>query len=72
MNRNQDIAKKLEVAFVSEMLSFIGMKGMSSEFGGGIGEDQFQSFLRQQHAELIVESGGLGLAEQFVASFGES
>ena len=70
--RHQEIAKKLEIAFVSEMLSFIGMKEISSEFGRGFGEDHFQSFLREQHAKLIVESGGLGLAEQFVTSIGDA
>ena len=67
----QDVAKNLEIAFISEMLSFVGMKEMSEDFGGGVGESQFQSFLREQHAKLIVEKGGLGLAEQFANSLAE-
>ena len=62
---------KLEAAFISEMLSFSGMSEMTSEFGGGAGEEHFQSFLREQYAKLIVEKGGLGLAEQFVHSMAE-
>jgi len=67
-NERQDVAKNLEIAFISEMLSFVGMKEISEDFGGGVGESQFQSFLREQHAKLIVEKGGLGLTEQFANS----
>jgi Rod binding domain-containing protein len=70
-NNNVEIAKKLEIAFISEMLSFVGMKEATDGFGGGIGESQFQSFLREQHAKLIVEKGGLGLAEHFANSLRE-
>ena len=70
--RHQEIATKLEVAFISEMLSFVEMKGVTTEFGGGVGEDHFQSFLREQHAKLIVDQGGLGLAEQFVTSISKA
>jgi hypothetical protein len=31
--------------------------------GGGVGEDQFASFLRDAHAKSMVENGGIGLAE---------
>ena len=61
-----DVAKKLERAFISEMLSFVNVDKTPSEFGGGIGEAQFQSFLRDQHADLISNAGGLGLVEHFL------
>lgn len=64
----REISQKLEISFIAEMLSFVGMKGMDSDFGGGVGEEQFQSFLREQHAKLISDKGGLGLAEQFLNS----
>jgi flagellar protein FlgJ len=32
-------------------------------FGGGAGEAQFASFLTQEHARLLAERGGIGLAE---------
>ncbi|WP_281859674.1 rod-binding protein [Litoreibacter halocynthiae] len=70
-SQRQETSKNLEIAFVTEMLSFVGMKELSSEFGGGAGEEQFQSFLREQHARLIVDKGGLGLAEQFFNSMAE-
>lgn len=61
----QNIATKLEASFISEMLKSIGMEARSGEFNGGLGEQQFQSFLREQQAKLIAEKGGLGLASHF-------
>ncbi len=57
-------AKALESAFLSEMLSHAGFGAVQQDFGGGIGEEQFSSFLRQEQAELMVAKGGIGLAEQ--------
>ena len=56
-------AKELETAFLSEMLSFSGLGTVSTEFGGGVGEDQFASFLREAQAKAMVDRGGLGLAQ---------
>lgn len=57
-------AKALESAFLSEMLSHAGFGAAQKDFGGGIGEEQFSSFLRQEQADLMVAKGGIGLAEQ--------
>jgi len=57
------VAQKLEATFLAEMLKSAGL-GESRDFlGGGAGESQFGSFLVQQQAEKIAESGGIGLAE---------
>lgn len=56
-------AKALESAFLSEMLSHAGFGVAQQDFGGGIGEEQFSSFLRQEQADLMVAKGGIGLAE---------
>jgi peptidoglycan hydrolase FlgJ len=56
-------AEELEATFLSEMLAHSGLGEMQGAFGGGQGEAQFSSFLRQEQARLMVESGGLGLAE---------
>lgn len=56
-------AQDLEAAFLSEMLSFTGLGAVSESFGGGAGEDQFGSFLRAEQARMMVEKGGIGLAE---------
>ncbi|WP_299506746.1 rod-binding protein [Cypionkella sp.] len=57
-------AKALEASFLSEMLGYAGVGKTPQEFGGGIGEDQFGSFLRDEQARQMVEKGGIGLAEQ--------
>jgi Rod binding domain-containing protein len=56
-------AEELEASFLSEMLAHSGLGEMQGSFGGGSGEEQFSSFLRQEQARLIVQHGGLGLAE---------
>jgi peptidoglycan hydrolase FlgJ len=56
-------AKALEASFLSEMLGHAGFGAARESFGGGIGEDQFGSFLRAEQAKAMVEKGGIGLAE---------
>lgn len=60
----RDKARALEAAFLAEMLSHAGLGAGEGAFDGGIGEQQFASFLRQEQAALLVERGGIGLAEQ--------
>ena len=56
-------ARDLEAAFLSEMLRHSGLGAPRENFGGGVGEDQFASLLRSEHARALAESGGIGLAE---------
>ena len=56
-------AQELEASFLSEMLGHAGLGTPSTDFGGGIGEDQFASFLRAEQAKAIVAKRGIGLAE---------
>ena len=56
-------AKALEASFLSEMLGHAGLGEARQSFGGGIGEEQFASFLREHQARAMVEKGGIGLAE---------
>jgi peptidoglycan hydrolase FlgJ len=56
-------AEELEASFLAEMLSHSGLGEMTGPFGGGSGEAQFSSFLRSEQAKLMVERGGVGLAE---------
>jgi flagellar protein FlgJ len=56
-------AEQLEATFLAEMLAHSGLGEMQGAFGGGQGEAQFTSFLRQEQARLIVEKGGIGMAE---------
>jgi Rod binding domain-containing protein len=56
-------ARELEGVFLAEMLRHAGVGKVPESFGGGAGEDQFASFLREAQAKAIVRKGGIGLAE---------
>jgi peptidoglycan hydrolase FlgJ len=56
-------ARELEGVFLAEMLRHAGVGKLPESFGGGAGEDQFASFLREAQAKAIVRKGGIGLAE---------
>jgi Rod binding domain-containing protein len=57
------VAQSLEAAFLSEMLKSAGIGETLEEFGGGAGEDQFASFLRDEQAKQMTQAGGIGLAQ---------
>lgn len=59
----REAAEKLEATFLAEMLKSAGVGAPRDTFGGGHGEEQFGSFLREAQAEEMVKSGGIGLAE---------
>ena len=59
-------ARAFEAAFLSEMLRAAGAGQPAESFGGGIGEEQFASFLVDQQAERIAARGGIGLAEMIL------
>ena len=64
-------AKELEASFLAEMLGHAGMDAdPDGYFGGGVGEEQFASFLRQEEARMMVERGGIGLAESLFRAMG--
>lgn len=71
-HRMMDKAKELEAAFLAEMLSYTGIGKPSESFGGGTGEERFGSFLRAEQARLIVERGGVGLAELIFRSMAKA
>ncbi len=57
------VAQELEASFLAEMLKHAGFGEERRSFGGGIGEAQFGSFLRSEHARALVERGGIGLSQ---------
>ncbi|WP_458792552.1 rod-binding protein [Yoonia sp. MH D7] len=67
----REAAQKLEATFLSEMLKSAGFGAPRESFGGGIGEDQFSSFLRDEQARAMVEAGGIGLAESLFEAMKE-
>ncbi|MCU9849958.1 rod-binding protein [Defluviimonas sp. WL0024] len=56
-------ADAMEAQFLSEMLKSAGLDQARDSFGGGVGEEQFASFLRQEQASGLARNGGIGLAE---------
>jgi peptidoglycan hydrolase FlgJ len=59
----RQLSQDLEATFLSEMLGYAGLGETDGSFGGGAGERQFASFLRQEQATAMVKAGGIGLAE---------
>lgn len=59
----REAARTLESAFLAEMLKAAGVGRPCEAFGGGAGEDQFSSFLREAQAAEMVRAGGIGLAQ---------
>lgn len=64
-------AREMEATFISEMLKHARLGETPKGFGGGSGEDQFASFLRQEQARAMAEKGGLGLAESLFQALKE-
>ncbi len=61
--RLREVAMQLEATFLSEMLKSAGVGAVSESFGGGVGEEQFGSYLRDAQAREMVKAGGIGLAQ---------
>ncbi len=63
----KDASERLEASFLAEMLKSSGLGATSELFGGGAGEEQFASFLREAQAAEMAKAGGIGLAEAIFA-----
>ena len=61
--RLRALSQQIEAGFLAEMLGHAGLGAARQSFGGGAGEEQFASFLRQEQANAMVKAGGIGLAE---------
>ncbi|WP_299948412.1 rod-binding protein [uncultured Ruegeria sp.] len=61
--RLREASVELEATFLAEMLKSAGLGQARESFGGGAGEDQFSSFLIQQQARQMAQTGGIGLSE---------
>ncbi|SFS19174.1 rod-binding protein [Yoonia litorea] len=59
----REAAVALEASFLAEMLKSTGFGEGTTSFGGGIGEEQFASFLADAQAKELAKAGGIGLAE---------
>lgn len=63
-----EVARSLEAQFLSEMLKSAGVGETPDAFGGGSGEDQFASFMRDEQAKQMTQAGGIGLAQSLFES----
>lgn len=61
-------SQDLEAAFLTQMLKPMGAEESRQSMGGGIGEEQFSSFLVEAEAKAVVKAGGVGLAESIFTS----
>ena len=67
----KEAAVSLEAQFLAEMLKSAGVGKTPEAFGGGMGEDQFGSFLREAQARQMAEAGGIGLAQALFEAMAE-
>lgn len=54
-------APKLEQAFLEEMMKYLLPKASDGGFSGGVGEEQFASFLNREYAAALAQRIDLGL-----------
>ncbi|WP_342342387.1 rod-binding protein [Roseivivax marinus] len=71
-NTRKLAAEALETHFLSEMLRAAKFGEPRASFGGGAGEEQFASMLRDAHARTLTEHGGIGLTEHILRSLMEN
>jgi flagellar protein FlgJ len=58
-------AEEFESFFLSQMLEqMFAQTEQNSEFGGGPGERAFSGLLHEEYANVMAQSGGLGLADR--------
>ena len=53
--------QKLEQAFLEEMMKYMAPKPPGGSFSGGIGEEQFSSFMNREYASALSRRIDLGL-----------
>lgn len=62
--RARQSAEDFEAMFISQMLSQMKMGvDPDSAFGGGRGEEAFQSVLNDKYGEAVSQMGGIGIAD---------
>jgi Rod binding domain-containing protein len=64
----ENAAKEFEAVFLSEMIKPMFNDIRPNEvFGGGKGEEIFQSMMIQEYGKMMSDRGGLGIADQVKA-----
>ena len=62
------LSQQLEGCFLAEMLKAAKFGQIQKSYNGGAGEEQFQTFLTQEHAQAIARTQSIGLAEHIFLS----
>ncbi|MBM3618073.1 MAG: hypothetical protein FJX23_05945 [Alphaproteobacteria bacterium] len=61
-------ANEFEQVFISQMLNHMFDSIETNEmFGGGEGEEAYKSFMLDEYSKLIVQTGGIGVADHVKA-----
>lgn len=60
----REAAKDFEAVFLTEMLKHAGLGEARESFGGGAGEEAFSGILAAEQAKVMVDAGGIGLADR--------
>ncbi|WP_417517003.1 rod-binding protein [Minwuia sp.] len=62
--RARETAEDFEAVFLSQMLNHMNL-GIDPDgaFGGGKGEEAYQSMVAEKYGEAITEMGGIGIAD---------
>lgn len=62
--RARETAEDFEAVFLAQMIGHMNLGvDPDSAFGGGQGEDAFQSMVAEKYGESISEMGGIGIAD---------
>lgn len=59
---DQRLADQVEAMFLQEMLKAGGIENTGTTMSGGIGEEQFASFLTAEYARILASRIDLGLS----------
>ena len=64
----REAARAFEAVFLAEMLAHTGANKAPDAFGGGFGEEAFAGMMTETWAKMMVEAGGVGVAERIEAA----
>ncbi|MCD7060024.1 rod-binding protein [Pelagibacterium xiamenense] len=73
IDRLREKAEELEGVFLNTLVSemFKGLSTDESGFGGGHAEETWRGMLSEQYAAEMAKAGGIGVADQILASLAQ-
>ncbi len=69
VNQLREKAQELEGVFLNTLVSEM-FKGLETDgmFGGGYAEETWRGMMAEQYADQMAKAGGIGIADQLVAT----